>query len=238
MVWVVAACGAPALLSACGSGSSGLSGESAPQVLSTALSSARGIGSFDFVDKAGSGAQARVLAGQTGTVSAEQSLSGDTAALDVRLVDHVVYLRAGSEVLESVLGLLAPEASAESGKWVSVPSGAKGYQEIVKTLAPAAELDLYIPQTPLSLGATTTLHGTAVVAVTGAAPPAASTDVLRARATLYVSTTAPYLPVGGTLTGTDVHGRTQSEVVAFTAWGVKARPPVPAGAVPVSSLRG
>jgi hypothetical protein len=236
VVWVVAACGAPALLSACGS--SALSGQSARQVLGTTLTAAQGIGSFDFVDKTGSGTQARVLAGQTGTVNAEQLLSGDTSALDVRLVDHVVYLRAGSEVLESVLGLLAPEASAEAGKWLSVPSGAKGYQEIVETLTPAAELDHFIPQSPLALGATTTLHGTAVVAVTGPAPAADSTDVVRARATLYVSTTAPYLPVGGTLTGTDVHGRTQTEVVVFTLWGVQARPPVPAGAVPVSSLTG
>lgn len=193
---------------------------------------------FHFVDQDGSGTEARLLVGDTGTVAAQESLSGAGGALDVRLVNDVVYLRAGSETLETVLGLSATEASSRSGRWLSVTRRDKAYDQIVQTLKPAAELDSYIPQAPLTLGASTRLHGTAVVPVTGMAPASADTGALNARVTLFVSTTAPYLPVGATLTGTDVHGRRQSEVVAFTAWGEQARPVVPSGAVPVASVSG
>jgi hypothetical protein len=224
------------VLSACGAGSDGLAGKSAQEVLSTALTAASVSPSFHFVDKDGSGAQAGLLVGDTGTTAAQQTLSGGGGSLDVRLVNGVVYIRAGSVTLESVLGLSAPKASAEVGKWLSVTKGEKGYSQIIHTLTPDAELDQYIPQEPLTLLAATKVHGVAVLPVTGTAPSSAATGALNAKATLYVSTRSPYLPVGGSLTGTDVHGRPQSEVVAITDWGEQARPAVPPGVVAVSSL--
>ena len=205
-------------------------------MLSTAVTAANASLSFHFVDKDGPGAQAGLLVGDTGTRAAQQTLSGAGAALDVRLVNEVVYIRAGSATLESVLGLSAAMASAEVGKWLSVTKGENGYSEIIHTLTPGAELDHYLPQVPLTLLAATTLHGVPVLPVTGAASSSAASGALDAKATLYVSTRSPYLPVGGSLTGTDVHGRQQSEVVAFTHWGRQARPSVPSGAVAVASL--
>jgi hypothetical protein len=236
--YAAVACSSLALLSACASGSSGLTGKTADQVLSLAVTAARGSGGFHFVDRDGSGTQVQLLVGDTGAVTAQQTLSGGGAALDIRLVHDTVYVRAGSETLESVVGLSATNAADESGKWLSVTRRGNGYGTIVATLKPDAELDSYIPQAPLALGAATTLHGIPVLPVTGTAPPTAATGALNARATLFVSTRAPYLPVGGTLTGTDVHGRKQSEVVAFTNWGEQARPAVPTGAVAVASLTG
>jgi hypothetical protein len=201
-----------------------------------ALTAASASVSFHFVDKDGSGAQAGLLVGDTGTVAAQQTLSGGGGSLDVRLVNDVVYIRAGSVTLESVLGLSATEASPQVGKWLSVTKGEKGYSRIVRSLTPDAELDQYLPQVPLTLLTATTLHGVTVLPVTGTPPSSAATGVLNARATLFVSMRPPYLPVGGSLTGTDVHGRRQSEVVAFTDWGEEARPAVPAGAVSVASV--
>jgi hypothetical protein len=225
------------LLSACGGGSSGLVGKSASQVLTMAMTAARG-DSFRFVDKDGSGSQARLLVGQTGTVSADQSLSGSGVALEVRLTRGTVYVRGGATTLEGVLGLSATTATARSGQWLSVTAGDKGYRQIVATLKPAAELDGFVPQAPLALGAATTLHGFSVVPVSGTAPASAATGALQAKATMFVSNRAPYLPVGATLTGTDVHGRKQSEEVAFSDWGGQARPKAPTGAVSVASLTG
>lgn len=224
------------LLTACGNSSGGLGGKSADQVLSIAVTAAREVGSFHFVDKNGSGANTRLLVGDTGTIEAQQSLKAGSGALDVRLVMAVVYIRAPSQTLESVLGLSATEASVESGKWLSVTSDSKSYNEIVKTLTPDAELDSYIPQAPLVVGTSTTLHGIPVVPVTGTAPAAAATGALHATATLFVSSWAPYRPVGGVLTGTDVHGRPQHDDVAFTRWGERVKVAVPAGAVPMKSL--
>jgi hypothetical protein len=202
------------------------------------VTAAAGSGSFHFVDKNGSGTAARLLVGDTGTVDAQQSLSTTGESLDVRLVNGVAYLRGPTDTLESLLGLSATEASAETDKWLSITKHDKGYSQIVQSLKVDAELDGYIPQAPLALDSQTTVHGISVIPVSGVAPAESSTGALKAKATLFVSTQAPYLPVGGVLSGIDVHGRSQHEEVAFTRFGVRVRVAVPAGAVSVSSLSG
>ena len=235
MAVVGSACVALVVLPGCGSGS-GLGGKTPAEVLVTAVTAAEGSGSCHFVDKNGSGTEARLLVGDTGTVDAQQSLSAAGASFDVRLVDGVAYLRGPTDTLESLLGLSAAEASAETGKWLSVTKKDKGYRQISQSLKVEAELDGYIPQAPLAFGSSTTLHGIPVIAVSGSAPAESSTGALNAKATLFVSTEAPYLPVGGVLSGADVHGRPVHEEVAFTGFGEHVRVAVPPGAVAVASL--
>jgi hypothetical protein len=204
---------------------------SATQVLATSTAAAHQVGSFHFVDKDGSGAEAGLLVGDSGNTAAQQTLTIGSNVLDVRLIEDLVYMRAGATALQSVLGLSTAKASAEAGKWLSISPKEKGYAQIVKTLRPNSELDSYIPQAPLSLGSVTTLHGTTVLPVTGVATPDAASGAVNTSATLFVSTRAPYLPVGGTITGTDVNGRRQSDQVAFTHWGERIQPAVPSGVV-------
>lgn len=235
---LLAACVPLSLLTACGSGSGGLSGKSAQQVLRVSLAAARDGGSFHFVDRNGSGKQTRLLVGDTGTVNAQQSLTAGGSSVEVRLVKEVAYIRAPSESLEAVLGLSAPKASAEAGKWLSVTSGDKGYGQIVKALAPASELNSFVPKSPLVLRSPTTLHGVSVLPISGAASAGAATGALNAQATLFVSDQPPYRPVGGLLTGKDVHGRSQTDEVAFTRWGEVIRLGTPSGAVSVATIAG
>jgi hypothetical protein len=223
------------LLSSC---SAGLDGESASQVLSTAVAAARGAGSFHFVDKEGSGSQARLLVGDTGTVAAQQTLSSDGVQLAASLVDRVAYVRADSVTLTSLFGLSTTTATQENGKWVSVAKGEKGYSQILQSLTADAELDPYIPQAQVRVGKQTMIHDIPVIPVSGIAPAADSSAGLRAVATLFVSTRAPYLPVGGAISGTDVHGRRQKEEVIFTKWGEQPHLSAPQGAVSLASLTG
>jgi hypothetical protein len=228
--------GLAALLSSCGGG--GLQGEPASQILSTAVTAASHAGAFRFVDKEGSGSQVRVLSGDTGTVVAQQTSSTDGVHLAASLVDGVAFVRASAVTLESLFGVSAAVATQESGKWVSVAKGEKGYKEIVQSLTPDAEFDPYIPQADLGVGRQTVLHGIPVIPVSGTAAASDSTSGLKAVATLFVSTRAPYLPVGGAVSGTDVNGRRQSEEVVFTKWGEKLHVSAPAGAVTLASLTG
>jgi hypothetical protein len=230
------ACALLMSLSACSNASNGLNGMSPGQVLMTSVAAARQIGSFHFVDRDGSGTEAQLLVGDAGTIAAQQTLSGGGGRLDVRLADGVVYIRAGQTTLQGVIGLSMAKALTESGKWLSITAKGKGYAQIVQTLKPGSEFNSFIPQAPLSVGSQTKLHGIPVLPVTGSAAPNAALGVMNSRATLFVSTRAPYLPVGGTLTGIDVHGRRQSDQVAFTRWGERIHPARPSKVVTAASL--
>jgi hypothetical protein len=223
------------LLSSC---SSGIQSESASQILSTAVAAAHSAGTFHFVDKEGSGSQTRLLIGDASAVAAQQTLSSKEVQLNAALVDGVAFIRAGSATFTTLLGLSTTMATQESGKWVSVSKGEKGYVQIVQSLEPGAELDGYIPQSPLDVGKQTTIHGVAVIPVSGTAPAGDSSAGLPVVATLFVSTRSPYLPVGGALGGKDVHGRTQKDEVVFTKWGETVHVSAPGGAVSLASLSG
>ena len=226
-------------LAGCGGGQ-GLRGQSASQVLGTAVTAATRAGPFHFVDNDGSGSAARLVVGDTGTTSAQETLSvGRSVELVAALVGGVGYVKASEQTLESLFGLPTAQATRERGKWVSVTDGEKGYSRIVQSLTPAAELDNYIPQEPLEVGSPTTLRGIAVIPVSGRPAASESTSsTLQAVATLFVSVRSPNVPVGAVVSGTDVHGRKVREEVAFTRWGEDVHVITPTGTVPLASLLG
>jgi hypothetical protein len=139
------ALGLTGLLSSCGGGAGGLQSESASQVVRTALAAARSAGTFQFVDREGSGSQARLLSGDTGTVAAQQTSTGDGERLEVSLVGGVALAQTGSLTLENYFGLSTTQATQDSGKWVSVTKGEKDYDQIVQSLTPDAELGALHP---------------------------------------------------------------------------------------------
>lgn len=221
---------------ACGGGQSagGLSGKSAPEVIALAESAAQNEGSFHFIDQTGSGSQAEILVGDTSDDAGIQELKSPDGPLEVRLVDSIIYVNATAAVLSDAMKLSVATAKAHAGKWISLEQKDAPYETVLKTLAPSAELTPYTPVGDLKLGAVTKLHGHSVIAVYGTA---SSTVGASAVATLYVSTVAPYVPVGGSLVSS-ASQKVDSEVVAFTAWGEKVVPQVPTGATPYSSLEG
>ena len=188
-------------------------------MLTNAVGAARNAGTFHFVDKVGSGSQAVVLTGDTGTVTAQETSTSPQGAWRYPSSTASPSCRPVRPLSRAFLGLSTTLATRVSGKWVSVAKGEKGYTKIVQSLAPDAEFDAYIPQFGLGTGKPKTLHGIAVLPVSGAAPAKDSSAGLPAVATLFVSVQAPNLPVGGVVSGNDIHGRRQSEEVVFTKWG-------------------
>jgi hypothetical protein len=224
LVLVASACGGPS--------AGGLGGKSASQVIALAQAAATSEASFHFIDETGSGSKKQRLVGDAGVDAGQQELSGPNGVLQVRLVNSIIYLNASESVLADALKLTAVTAYANAGKWISLKASDIPYQTVLKTLSPSAEITPYVPVGNLKIGSVSTLNGRSVLAVSGTA---SSTVGAKAVATLYVSTTAPYVPVGGTLVGTGSDS-SDSEVVAFTAWGEHVHPAVPTHAASYASL--
>lgn len=221
------------LTCACGGPSAGgLAGKSASEVLALAQAAAQKEGSFHFVDQTGTGKNEQRLVGDSAAESGEQVVSGPNGLLEVRLVDSVIYVTGSDAVIGEALKLTDADAAKYAGKWISLQKSDAPYETVAKALDPSAELTPYTPVGNLKVGNLSTLRGRSVLAISGAASEEAGASSI---ATLYVSTSAPYVPVGGSLVGTGAQNG-DSEVVAFTAWGERVRPTVPTGATPYSSI--
>jgi hypothetical protein len=221
------------LAGACGGPSAGaLGGKSAAKVLALARAAAQKEGSFHFIDQTGTGSNALILTGDIGPNGGQEQLNGPNGELQVRLVGTTVYVKASVLILESALKLTASVATANAGKWIGLVRTDAPYETAAQAMEPEHELAGYIPAGDAKTGSVTTLSGHDVLAVSGTAPAAAAAHAV---ATLYVSTTAPFVPVGGTLNGTGAQSN-ESDAVAFTAWGEAVHTSVPAGSLPYSLL--
>jgi len=203
-------------------------------VLTLAQQAATNEKSFHFIDETGSGSKAQVLSGDISDSTSQEEAKGPNGLLEVRLVDGTIYVNATASTLVYSLKLSSSTAAAHAGDWISLERTDAPYQTVAKTLEPTAELGAYIPVGGLKIGSPTTLRGKDVLPVSGTAPASVGANLI---ATLYVSTSAPFVPVGGTLSGTGSH-KNEGEVVAFTAWGEQVHPIVPTDAVAYSSLAG
>ena len=202
-------------------------------MLQLAQAAAQQEGSFHFIDQTGTGKDEETLSGDISATTGEEQVQGPNGLLEVRLVGTTIYVNADALVLEDALKLSASLATAHADKWISLEPTDAPYQTVAKALEPTSELAPYIPSGNLKTGNVTTLRGHNVLAVSGSASTAAGA---KAVATLYVSTTAPFVPVSGSLTGTGAQ-KSENEVVAFAAWGEKVHPSAPQNAVSYSSIK-
>jgi hypothetical protein len=221
------------LAGACGGPSSGgLAGKSASQVLALAKAAEAKEGSFHFVDQTGTGSQGQTLVGDTSFSAGQQQVRGPNGVLEVRLVGKTIFVNASELVLQDALKMSSGLATKFAGKWLSLQPTDAPYQTVAEALLPASEIGPYTPASDLKLGSVTTLRHQNVLPVSGTAP---SSSGASATATLYISTTAPYVPVGGSLvaTGSD---KSESEEVAFTAFGESVKPVAPTGAISYAAI--
>ncbi len=221
------------LLAACGGPSAGaLGGKSAQQVLTLAQQAATKEGSFHFIDVSGTGSKAQVLTGDISKVDAQEETKGPDGLLEVRLIDGTIYINATASTLVNSLKLSSSTAAAHAGDWISLERTDTPYQTVANALLPTAELGAYIPVGSLKIGSATSIDGHNVLPVLGTASPSAGANLI---ATLYVSTTAPFIPLVGTLKGTGAQ-KNEGEQVAFTHWGERVHPSIPPGVVAYSSI--
>ena len=217
-----------------------LQGKSATAILSISVSAYHRQKSVHFVTKTVAGAANTVEVGATsGSAAIETVTSGTTPVLQAVLKDGTAYLRASSDVLQRTFNLKASTANANAGKWVSMEKGDPGYAAVTESLSTGDAIFQFVPEEPnLKVGGVTQFGGQTAVAVVGS--PAGSVSAgTTVRVTMFVSTTAPYLPLGATLQVDNDDGTNIERVATvYGKWTQKVDPPDPQGATPITSLTG
>lgn len=217
----------------------GSSPPSASQLLSQSVTAADKAGSMSFNDHTVSGKLVQSLTGAISAPTAAESLTTTgMPALQVMLVGTTIYVQAGASVLENILGLPTAASTANAGKWISVQSGDSAFSQLAGQLTLSSELTTYIPASALRRAKTTTLAGHRVIPITGRPASSSSTKGESVSVALYLSTKAPYLPVGGSLISAKKGTAGVKEIAVFSNWGKTVVLTAPTGAVPFSSLVG
>ena len=187
------------MLAACGGGgptAGALAGKTPTQILTLSVKAYHRQPSVHFVTKTVSNSQTTIEVGAASTTAATESVrAGNAPALDAILVDNTAYVRAGNAFLEGALQLSATTAAAYAGKWISFHKGDPGYPSIAANLSPGAAILDFVPAEPhLRVAGVTRFSGHAAVVVSGSPQRPATNGI--ANVSLFVSTTAPYLPLG------------------------------------------
>jgi hypothetical protein len=120
---------------------------------------------------------------------------------------------------------------------LAVKKGDADYSTIASSVSPTSAIELFVPEEPhLHVAGAVTFSGHSAVAVEGTTAASSSTNDVGS-VTLFVSTTAPYLPLGATLVVTNSSGQVvEREAALYGKWNKKVAPIAPKDATPVSSL--
>jgi hypothetical protein len=230
------------VLAACGGGGvnlGALGGKTATQILTVSVHAFHRQPSVHFVTKTVSPSQTTIEVGAASPTAASETVqAGKQPALQAMLVDKTVYLRAGNAFLQGALQLSTKTAAAYAGKWLSFHKGDPGYPSIAANLSPGAAIVDFVPEEPhLRVAGHTQFGGHTAIVVSGS-PGRPPTNGI-ANVSLFVSTTAPYLPLGATVTVRDAEGKTIEKLASvYGKWGKKVDPTPPTGAVPFTSITG
>ncbi len=148
------------------------------------------------------------------------------------LVDHDAYLRGTASFLQNGLQLSSSQATTYAGKWISFQSGQTGYSSVVSSLSPTQAIEEFVPEeSNLRVGGATSVAGHGAVAVQGSPGGAQLQAGTTATVTLFVSTTAPYLPLSAiTVVNKDGSKKALEQVASvYGQWNAKIDPVVPRG---------
>ena len=228
-------------LAACGGGgptAGALAGKTPTQILQLSVKAYHRQPSVHFVTKTVSSQTTLEVGAASATAATESVHAGNSPALDAILVDTTAYVRAGNAFLEGALQLSATTAAAYAGKWISFHKGDPGYPSIAANLSPGAAILDFVPAEPnLRVAGVTQFSGHTAVVVSGS-PQSPSKNGI-ADVSLFVSTTAPYLPLGATVVVRNGRGHTTERVASvYGKWDKKVDPTAPSNAVPFTSITG
>jgi hypothetical protein len=233
---IAAACGSS------GPSEGALAGKSATAITSLSVTAFHHQRSLAFVTKTILGTTTTVETGATtrsGEAAAETVTTNGQPAVDAVLVNRMVYVRAVSSFLEHALNLSSSTATAYAGKWISIAQGDATYRGLVASLTPTQAIVQFVPEEPnLHVAGATSVGGRNAVAVVGS-PQGQVAAGNTATTTLFVSTTAPYLPISSTVDVKSATGKTAERLVSvYGKYNDSVDPIAPKGATALSSIGG
>lgn len=141
-----------------------------------------------------------------------QQFGGGTE--EVRLIGSTLFLRADTTAFSLNFNI---SNSTLANEWVRVPSGNANYATISSAILMPSLIRSTVQMTSLQDLGVKVFHGRQTVAVKGSPPN--TTPGTSVTQTVYVSTAAPYLPVG--LTTVFLEGVNGAGTSLFSRWGEK-----------------
>jgi hypothetical protein len=223
-----------AWLAGCGSQPSapaGLAGDPPPFIQAEALAAAEAAGSVHVDLTSSSASGSTVYRTDVSSSAGRQVITitggGTATVLDVA---GVGYVSGNPAALVGFFGFPAAVSARLTGRWVSFRSGQPYYQQVVDAVTLGSALAAVRLSGRLTRRGRGRVNGQPVVGVRGTAPsvPGVSAGT---KATLYVATTGPLLPVSYL----EVSGSTRLSAV-FSRWGETVRVAAPRDAIPITSV--
>jgi hypothetical protein len=223
-------------LIAAGCSSSSSSSADAAKLITKTQKAVQKASSVHFVDVTRVGKGTETLTGDIASSEAQEVLVVNSqVALQVRLVSGTVYLQtSATNVLQNSLGMTADEATASTGKWISLGSSDAPTSGIISSLSINQALGIYYPKSSAAtILPTKTIAKVTVIPITSNSTPATKTTE---STTLYVNA-ANSLPAAATLTAKQ-GSTTEIKQAAFNHWGEPISVTAPTGAVSYASIVG
>jgi hypothetical protein len=204
----------PVVVVALGSWSAGASGASSKtpaEILQLSVSSMHSEGSFHYNSTSSiAGVVALTLSTDSALKYGDQVQTLDGGTETTRLIGKKLYMYANARAYIQDFGVKKPKLANE---WVLVPSTNKNYGNIADAILVPSVMQQLVDVGTLKEAGQATVDGQTALALRGNAG-ASGTE------TVYVSTTAPYLPIAVVADSTE-DGRKITNDLVFSKWGEK-----------------
>jgi len=209
------------------------SGKTPAQVLAIAEAAALAKGSVHWVERGTLGSGSFEYVTDAGSSQGKQTVRSATGNGTILLVSPQMAYVNGDVVFMSFL----PDGDAikYSGKWIALPSSNSAFEGYTLGLAMSSIFPGATPSAPLSFTKPTTFGGKRVVGISGSFDLPEHAQGAFGTQVMYVSTVAPYLPVGYTQRGT-LDGGSLIEATRMSRYGESVSVAAPANSIPVSSI--
>ncbi len=199
--------------------------KSAAQVLQLSVSAMHAEGSFHYESTASIGGVVAITLSTNSALTygdQVQSLAGGVET--TRLIGKTLYMNADAKAYSADFGV---KKTTLADKWVLVPSSNKNYANISSAILVPSVLQQLVDVNHLKEVGVGTVNGQTAIEIHADAG-ASGTE------TVYVSTTAPYLPVAVAAVSTE-DGEKVSDELVFSDWGEKFTVAKPAAFVVATS---
>jgi hypothetical protein len=188
-------------------------GKSPKKVLASALAAARKEIGCTYTTTFTLDDHPYVLNAQAGATAGEQLISYDGARIDVREVDHDVFIYANADGVKLQFGETDP---TWANRWIEVtPSDAK-FSAFASGVLLGSTVDEVPPATIKGSATSGKLNGKKVIAIGG--KPNSIIGLNAGKETLYVSAISPYLPVEVLVTDKPT-SEVRKLTIVFSDWG-------------------
>jgi hypothetical protein len=206
-----------------------LSQLSATQIVNLSLSNAHARGSCTNASKGTAVGYTFGSTTNSGTNEARESTYFNKSTGQVLLIKGHLYVNESAPLIALQFDKSDPKWA---NKWISIPPGNSAYVPFSAGLLFSSMMSQVRPTGTLHESKIGTLNGVKVIAVSGSAN--AELGLTKGVETLFVSASAPYLPVE-LLAGGRSQGVPTSLTVTFSHWGHLFSYSAPRGVTPISS---